>query len=263
MTTVGAEVTPQQDASKISNSTNTPAVAESSDLVTVKQRLKEKFSKRKIESDLKPAPTKHVRIDNFQRPLNVRGLVTWLSNLCQLQISENAVWLNSIKSYCYVDFDSIEEAEKCMEKISGARFPVTNPLILIVNYTNVSAKDATSHHPEALMKLDQWLNYCEANSTKRKLESISFNFNDDMSGSKLFKKATIALNKFADTSGTKVSHKPPMDFDNFKPEPLTMTGIDIQSDRSLYKKTEALPCLYWSAANDLIVESNKKNHTIK
>lgn len=84
----------------------------------------------------------HVRIDNFQRPLNQKALIEWIESQCQCTLAADAVWINSIKTHCYVDFTSEEEAKRCVENVSGKKYPSSSPYILEADFTSVSAKEA-------------------------------------------------------------------------------------------------------------------------
>jgi hypothetical protein len=97
----------------------------------------------------------HVRIDNFQRPLTLRSLVTWLEEKLNLKVEESNIWVNGIKTHCYVTFQSQEESKLCKETIEGLKFPATNPLSLIVNYTKLPANEA-SESSEAALKYQDW-----------------------------------------------------------------------------------------------------------
>lgn len=97
----------------------------------------------------------HVRIDNFQRPLTLRSLATWLEEKLNVKVEESNLWVNGIKTHCYVTFQSTEESKLCKEIIEGLKFPATNPLSLVVNYTKLPAKEASAS-PEAALKYQDW-----------------------------------------------------------------------------------------------------------
>lgn len=84
----------------------------------------------------------HVRIDNFQRPLNQKALIEWIESLCQCTLASDALWINTIKTHCYVDFSTEEEAKRCVENVTGKKFPSSSPYILEADFTSVSAKEA-------------------------------------------------------------------------------------------------------------------------
>lgn len=113
----------------------------------------------------------HVRIDNFQRPLHVKALIEWLQALCLCIISPEAIWINSIKTHCYVDFSTYTEAKLCIEKVAGLKFPLTSTYILQANFTLVSAAEAP-HSTEAAMKPGAWKQSTPVGS-KRKIEEVA------------------------------------------------------------------------------------------
>ena len=65
----------------------------------------------------------HVRIDYFQRPLNLKSLIDWLEKQCECSLSLECVWVNAIKTHCYVDFSSHEKAQLCIDNMTGQRYP--------------------------------------------------------------------------------------------------------------------------------------------
>lgn len=101
-------------------------------------------------------PTCHVRIDNFQRPLILKNLVMWLSEVLQQNISISNIWLNSIKTHCYIDFDSTDEALKCIQVVTGLKFPESSSITLVANFTRISAIDAPTS-AEGNLRPGMWL----------------------------------------------------------------------------------------------------------
>lgn len=99
-----------------------------------------------------------VRIDNFQRPFILKGLYLWLKETCQFDIPIENVWLNPIKTHCYVDFASHEEALKCISAVQGKRFPETSKNPLVADFTSISAFDAPNSD-EARLKPGEWKNF--------------------------------------------------------------------------------------------------------
>jgi len=108
-----------------------------------------------IPPSVNPATT-HLRIDNFQRPLKLEGLSLWLQKHSGLTVPVENIWINSIKTHCYVDFESIEDAKKCREAVHGLHWAAGTAIALVADYTQVSAKEAETA-PEAKLKPDQWL----------------------------------------------------------------------------------------------------------
>lgn len=105
-------------------------------------------------------PTRFLRIDNFQRPLQLNALKTWLESRWAISISPESLWLNAIKTHCYVDLKSVDEAVKCREQVHGLSFPPGNALKLFADFTSISAKDAPSS-AESTLKPGQWLQHAE------------------------------------------------------------------------------------------------------
>ena len=99
--------------------------------------------------------TCHLRIDNFQRPLNIRTLRAWIEEKTGMSILEANLWLNSIKTHCYVTFANTDEAQTCQRIIHGERFPTSNVNTLVANFSAVSAAEAPSA-AEASLRLADW-----------------------------------------------------------------------------------------------------------
>lgn len=97
----------------------------------------------------------HVRIDNFQRPLNQKALVEWLEKTCQCTLTPDSLWINSIKTHCYVDFNNYEEASRCISKVNGQRYPATSAYTLEADFTSISAKEAPNS-AEGARKPGEW-----------------------------------------------------------------------------------------------------------
>jgi len=108
----------------------------------VSQPAKEDESAPRTEDENKNVGYTHVRIDNFQRPLNQKALIEWIESLCQCTLASDALWINTIKTHCYVDFSTEEEAKRCVENVTGKKFPTSSPYILEADFTSVSAKEA-------------------------------------------------------------------------------------------------------------------------
>eukprot|EP01031_Cornospumella_fuschlensis_P040939 gene40939-49936_t len=117
------------------------------------EELKSKLLLKKAMAD--DSPSTHVRIDYFQRPLNLKAMLAWLSELMELEISLESTWLNSIKTHCYVDFATVEQAKLCISRVVGKKYPSTSTALLQAHFTQVSAKEAPNH-PEAALKPGEW-----------------------------------------------------------------------------------------------------------
>lgn len=121
----------------------------------VKQRMKTKTQGGDDSAVAKQERTNFLRIDNFQRPLNNRSLKQWLIEILGTPFEDEDIWLNAIKTHCYVDFPSVDAAAAAIERLKGHRWPSSNPRILEANFTSISAKDAPTSQ-EAGLRSDQW-----------------------------------------------------------------------------------------------------------
>ena len=142
-------------------------VKESSLNEIIKTNLKKKIALSIQEDPIKgDASNRFVRIDNFQRPLHLKLLLKWFEETLGLSgISEENVWLNGIKSHCYVDLPSIEQAEICIARATGLKFPATSSKSLVASFTRVSAKDAPTS-AEAQRKPEDWKAFREESAVQ-------------------------------------------------------------------------------------------------
>jgi hypothetical protein len=99
--------------------------------------------------------SRYVRIDNFQRPLNMKALMAWLMELCACELTPESVWMNGIKTHCYVDFPDAPSAQRCVTGVPGLRFPPSSTKSLEADFTTVSAGEAPTS-TEAALKVGQW-----------------------------------------------------------------------------------------------------------
>lgn len=145
------------------------AVKESSLNEIIKTNLKKKIALSIQEDPIKGDAsnrTSFVRIDNFQRPLHLKLLLKWFEETLGLSgISEENVWLNGIKSHCYVDLPSIEQAEICIARATGLKFPATSSKSLVASFTRVSAKDAPTS-TEAQRRPEDWKAFREESAVQ-------------------------------------------------------------------------------------------------
>jgi len=138
-------ITNDDEITTISNTINTTNTTINTttiinDKINLERSLREKLLA-KAMSSLESKKTKHVRIDNFQRPFTLNQLQLWLQDLLHCNIDN--IWLHSIKTHCYITFDNDIDAMNCISKIrSGSRFPSTAPQLLLANFTNVSTDEA-------------------------------------------------------------------------------------------------------------------------
>jgi hypothetical protein len=97
----------------------------------------------------------HVRIDNFQRPLTDKLLFDWLAKTLGHEVLKENLWMNKIKTHCYVDFESISLAEACIAAVTGSKVDSKHTMQLVADMTDVSAQEAETS-PEAKMKPNEW-----------------------------------------------------------------------------------------------------------
>jgi RNSP1-SAP18 binding (RSB) motif len=115
----------------------------------------------------------HVRIDNFQRPLTDKLLFEWLATTLGYDLSKEHLWMNKIKTHCYIDFDSLALAEACIAAVTGQKVNSKHTQHLVAALTEVSAADAETSI-EGNMKPSEWKN-CQSSAQKVSTSSPSAN----------------------------------------------------------------------------------------
>lgn len=224
---------------------NTLAIQEKNDrkresICIDKVRLAEKLKRQKIDNNDSVMKTRHVRIDNFQRPLSVKSLINWLGEMCEELISEDSIWINLIKTHCYIDFASIDSAENCICKVNGAKFPSTNPNFLVAHFTAVSAKCAPIH-PEAALKYNEWL----------KLILPGKSDQNEKSQIDLVYELSSGLNERENSAVDKIVEL------NEETDKVA-DNIVVNSLERFFRVTYSCPQLYWVPVGTEIAEARKK-----
>jgi apoptotic chromatin condensation inducer in the nucleus len=256
------------------------------DVLPLNEKIRQNIKKRKEKDDSfstdaskNTADNKasHVRIDYFQRPLIVKNLVKWLSDTTGIQISEENVWINSIKTHCYIDFSSTRDGEICIQKVTGLKYPDSSTSNLSAHFTNISAKEAPVS-AEAAMKPGEWLKVSKPSKTvdnsepadgsilgKRKSEE------NKIVGGNLFKRATAnALQQQIPVVNTSPRNVQVPVGSHFAKElsaekntskitklQAPVAQYPIESDLSLenlFRKTKAVPAIYWLPVEKHIAE---------
>ena len=114
------------------------------------------------------ARKRSVRIDNFQRPLTDKLLFEWLKATLGYELSKEVLWMNKIKTHCYIDFDSLELAEACIAAVTGLKVNSKHTQHLVASMTEISAAQAETS-VEGNMKPNEWKN---SQSSTQKLHSL-------------------------------------------------------------------------------------------
>lgn len=99
----------------------------------------------------------HVRIDNFQRPLTDKLLFEWLARVLGHEVAKEKLWMNKIKTHCYIDFDTLQLADACIAAVTGQKVDDKHSLHLVAASTDVCSKDA-ENSIEGKLKPNEWKN---------------------------------------------------------------------------------------------------------
>ena len=214
----------------------------------------------------------------------MKNLVKWLSETTELPISEERIWINTIKTHCYLDFPTITDAEQCIAKVTGLRFPTTSAAILSAHFTHVSVADAPTS-AEAAMKPGEWrkqrfLNDAnnrskEANqSGKRKAEEAKLS-----AAGNLFKRAAVNALQGINQPVTPRAVAPQQNTEtstqrlqqpsgsSFLTDLMDVPTEDVESSSKevlaldeLFRKTTTLPSIYWLPVSEEIAGRRKNLH---
>lgn len=193
------------------------------------------------ERERSPSPPKndlsvYLHIENLVRPFTIgqlKGLVGKTG-----VIAENGFWINNIKSHCYVQLCSEEEATATREAMHGLKWPSGNPKNLKVDFAVMDKMFKESNgllgdKPTVVVEIpDEEEDGQEAQKKERKL-SENRKSTDKNDGNKPEKKDSPA--KLLD---------------------------------DLFRKTKAVPCIYWLPLSDEEIakrlakdEATKENKT--
>jgi apoptotic chromatin condensation inducer in the nucleus len=273
-----------------SESKHESILSEVYDSLPLNEKIRQNLKKRKEKDDSVVTETfkdsedngaSHIRIDYFQRPLNVKNLVKWLSDTTGIPVSEENIWVNSIKTHCYIDFSTTRDGEVCIQKVTGLKYPATSTSKLSAHFTNVSTKEAPAS-AEAAMKPGEWMSVkpkslktTDNNETasssvlgKRKSEETK------IMGGNLFKRATAnALHQQGSTVTTsprnvqvpvgshftneKSAEQKSSKYPRMSEQQSPGTQFHVESVLSLdnlFRKTKTLPAIYWLPVDDHIAE---------
>jgi len=202
--------------------------------------------------ELDKTRTNHVRIDNFQRPLTQKSLLEWLQSTTGIYISPENLWINGIKTHCYIDFNDVDEAKKCIQTCKGQRWPVNslspNAVVLDAQFTSVSAKEAQTSD-EARLGPKDW-------KVKKSviLDHLSTVSETVVAGGSIFDRVQPIDN----ASKSKRSAECEVHGTTSNREAVESNMHDIDPLSILFRKTTSTPHLYWLPLTEEQVEKRKK-----
>lgn len=245
------------------------------------QKLREKllksgaaFKKRQRESI---QPTSFVRIDNFQRPLQVRSLKQFLEEKIGRPLSDADLWLNSIKTHCYVTLSSEDEAKLLRDSVHGVHWPESNPNALQANFTQYSAA-AAPMSDEAMRRPGEWLNapppaqiqhavsQPETSSNSENVHDIVPNQQGEVGFTTKRRRQenevaplTIEYRDIEPVRSGRDSQHPTASASRL-PRPADTRVLVLDE---LFKKTTATPHLYWLPVTEEVAAANKAKQALK
>eukprot|EP01039_Chlorochromonas_danica_P000083 gene83-90_t len=246
---------------------NNSSASNRNDNISLKERLKQGLMRKK--AGIEPQPSTHVRIDNFQRPLNFKLLLQWLTAELGWQVNETQLWLNTIKTHGYLDVESVDQAKLCIEKLTGKRYPSTSTATLVVHYTEVSAAQAPTH-PEAALKPNEWRNPPSAKApqeaekkreNKRKLSNEESEGKLPLGESSSKGKASLVdsqlLRKVLVANAADENRSKRVRLESRKEK---IERFEVSLD-DLFRKTVAQPPVYWLPVSEEVAQKRRQART--
>jgi hypothetical protein len=130
----------------------------------------------------------NVRIDNFIRPLTHKGLVQWLQDKLgsSIALAMNDVWVNGIKTHCYVTLPSEDVAAHLINSTNGCQWlegTSGGGSTLSSDFTQISAHVADRSR-EAKLAPGTW-KACAAENEASDVEPIVAVFESELSSSSI------------------------------------------------------------------------------
>ncbi|GLE02994.1 hypothetical protein PINS_up011873 [Pythium insidiosum] len=90
-------------------------------------------------TDPKETATTTLRIDNFRRPFTLPAVKTFLQQVGPFV--ENGFWMNSIKTHCFVTFESTELAQRTKDLVHGCVWPPETGVALAAVFSSQTAME--------------------------------------------------------------------------------------------------------------------------
>jgi len=188
------------------------------------------------ERERSPSPPKndlsvYLHIENLVRPFTIgqlKGLVGKTG-----VISEDGFWINNIKSHCYVQLSSEEEATATREAMHGLKWPSGNPKNLKVDF---AVLDKMFKETDGLL------------GEKSKVVVEIPDEEEDEESQKKRERKLSENRKSADKNVRNKSVK--------KDSPAKLLD-------DLFRKTKATPCIYWLPLSDEEIAKRSANNEAK
>lgn len=205
------------------------------------------------ERDKSPSPSRQpvssfLHISNLVRPFTLPQLKRLISKTCE--ICENGFWINNIKSHCYIQVATIEQAKTTRGTLHGLKWPSGTPKKLDVDFvTNgriyQETDGAIGKKEKVVIEIEDKENEAillekevEKTSIKKRLEPKSVEKNRDRRNSRSEKPIRQTKEKQ-------------------KKEAREESPAKLLDD--LFRKTKATPCIYWlPLTNEQILQKEKR-----
>jgi len=175
-------------------------------------------------SPAKNPPGRTLSIRNLVRPFTLRQLREFLSKAGTVR--EEEFWIDRIKSHCYVTYETVDDAMASRALIHGARWPAANPKLLSADF---AINDDMYKETEGKLGTAPTQVRDEVEKPQNKTEEVQKN--KEKSSDKERKRHSRSQDK---EKKVEVSAKPK--------EKKEAPGKLLDD---LFRKTKALPCIYW------------------
>ena len=196
-------------------------------------------SKRGVMNNLNPERSCVIEVRNLVRPFTLIQFKELLLRTGKInKIEDGGFWIDKIKSHAIVEYESPDEADETVMALDGVKWPSTNPKTLSVTFSTKSI-------------LEKAIN--ENNIPHRNTINNEFSQrmrSKDENGDQLYKR------KYSETEREVITTNEQKEMFNNKRAKLISENESIKGEKSsspkpkkhlddLFRKTKALPCIYW------------------
>ncbi|XP_002160619.3 apoptotic chromatin condensation inducer in the nucleus isoform X1 [Hydra vulgaris] len=217
------------------------------DIIFAKPTYVDEDSEMQGKRDRSPSPARnpvscYIHITGLVRPFTVNQLKVLIGRTGT--ISENGFWINQVKSHCYVQLSSEEQAAATRNALHGLKWPSGTPKVLKVDFAlNTQIWEDTQGLMGGKPKIVIEIEDKNENKNEEKIEDKKV-------------KKQKEVEKKDRTKETKRK-----DSANRKDKKREESPAKLLDD--LFRKTKATPCIYWLPLTDEQILNREKKIPIE
>jgi len=190
-------------------------------------------------SNLNPERSCVIEVRNLVRPFTLIQFKELLLRTGKISnFEDGGFWIDKIKSHAIIEYSSPEDADETVMALDGIKWPSTNPKMLIVTFSNKKVLEQANIDNDVPMKSNVNKEYYRRVSSKDESEEQFRKRKHSESQSE----AAGGLYYEESSQGKRIRN-------NSEKE----AGAEEKSDSpkpkkrldDLFRKTKALPCIYW------------------